>query len=905
MTTNHNGHIDIAAVKSAARGRWRELLTAFGFNSADLDGRHHPCPRCNGTDRFRAFDDVDETGGVICNQCHNEKNADGLSSLAWKNDWDFPTSLKAVAGHLGVNGGERKPTDIVAEMARIKRMPLASFIAFGAHVAQRGKLTVARVPMFDELRKECGYFDLASIDAKWLKGMNAKKPLKAGLFVATWPKPGDLVLVPEGLKDAAALHGLDYLAVGLPTCKMAKQFARVFAGCHVVIVPDRDLTGQDSAPITAARLAGVAASVRIATLPGDLKATDGDGVREVLAMKDGEALLRQAIKDAKTWEPTTDGEAGSEDGGDEEKKPRKSQADRLVELAHESKIELFHTPGGDAEAYASIPFGDHCETMRIASKAFRTFLSRQLWTATAKAPAAASLQDSLNVLAGQALFDGDEHPVAVRLAEHDGAIYLDLADAEWSAVRIDADGWQVVKNSPVRFVRPRGVLALPSPERGGHIDELREFVNVGSDDDFTLLKAVMLAYLRPKGPYPVLAVYGEQGSAKSTATRVIRDTIDPNTAPLRSEPKEPRDLMIAAANGWIVTLENLSAIPIWLSDSLCRLATGGGFSTRELFSDGEEKLFDAQRPVILNGITEVVTRPDLADRAIAVTLPTIPEERRRPEAEFWVRYRLARPRILGGLLDAVSVGLKNLPTTHLTRLPRMADFAIFATAAEPALGVKSGAFINAYAGNRDSLNSTALEACSVAPYLTMLIEKSPGVWEGTASELLTALNGLATDDTKREKGWPAKGQLLAGILRRLAPNLRQTGIHIEFERTKRNRRITISTRECRENSVTSVTSVTDCHFERQNAGNAADSDQHAERHPSVTQASPSVTHQSGASARNIENSVTERHPSVTRQSAASPRNTENSEEIAKGDADDAGDAEIPSFSGWENNTEEF
>ena len=317
-TANRNGHIAVDDVKSAARGRWLDVLTSVGgFNADDLDGRHHPCPRCEGTDRFRAFDDVDETGGVLCNQCHSEDNGDGLAAIQWRNGWTFGETIKAVAGYLDINGGERRPADIVAEMARIKRMPLESFKAFGAKADQRGKLTVARVPMFDQQRKECGYFDLSGISPEFLKGMNAKKPLTPGLFVETWPNPGDVVLVTEGVKDSAALHSLGFKAVGLPTCKMAARFARVFSGCHVVIVPDRDTTGEDSAKITAARLKGVAASVRIATLPGEMKAKDGDGVREVLALKDGEAMLRQAIEDAVVWQPTTEAEAEPDDVGDE------------------------------------------------------------------------------------------------------------------------------------------------------------------------------------------------------------------------------------------------------------------------------------------------------------------------------------------------------------------------------------------------------------------------------------------------------------------------------------------------------------------------------------------------------------------------------------------------------------
>src|SRR5262249_50551779 len=91
---------------------------------------------------------------------------------------------------------------------------------------------------------------------------------------------------------------------------------------------------------------------------------------------------------------------------------------------------------------------------------------------------------------------------------------------------------------------------------------------------------------------------------------------------------EDRDLFIAASNSWIVGYDNVSRIPSWLSDALCRLATGGGFSTRKLYTDDEEQLFNAQRPVSLNGIEDFVNRPDLADRTIFLTLDPIPEDRR-------------------------------------------------------------------------------------------------------------------------------------------------------------------------------------------------------------------------------------------------------------------------------------
>src|SRR5262249_20593555 len=153
------------------------------------------------------------------------------------------------------------------------------------------------------------------------------------------------------------------------------------------------------------------------------------------------------------------------------------------------------------------------------------------------------------------------------------------------------------------------------------------------------------------GPYAVLILTGEQGAAKSTMARLLRWLIDPNAAPLRSQPRDGRDLVIAARNSWVLAFDNLSYLPIWLSDCLCRLATGGGFATRELYTDADEVIFDSQRWVILTSIEDVASRGDLLDRAVILRLPAIPEEKRRTEAAFWVAADAARPAILGALLD--------------------------------------------------------------------------------------------------------------------------------------------------------------------------------------------------------------------------------------------------------------
>ena len=110
--TRRNGQTSaVDAVKQAARGRWEEIIPALsGIPIEYLDGKHHPCFRCGGKDRFRVFDDFPESGGTICNQCHFEKNSDGISTLMWATGSDFKATVKMLADYLGVSGNGRPPS---------------------------------------------------------------------------------------------------------------------------------------------------------------------------------------------------------------------------------------------------------------------------------------------------------------------------------------------------------------------------------------------------------------------------------------------------------------------------------------------------------------------------------------------------------------------------------------------------------------------------------------------------------------------------------------------------------------------------------------------------------------------------------------------------------------------------
>ena len=481
-----------------------------------------------------------------------------------------------------------------------------------------------------------------------------------------------------------------------------------------------------------------------------------------------------------------------------------TQSQILIGLA--SSCELFHNP--DHEVFATITTDSRRETLRIRSKGFRRWLLHRFYKKENKASSAQAMTDTLGVLEARAEFEGPEYPIYVRIAGLDRKIYLNLSNDKCEVVEIDPDGWRIITESPVKFINPRGALPLPRPVRGGSICELRSFLNLDSENDWILFVATLMAAFKPSGPYPVTSFQGEQGSAKSTAMRVKRALIDPATAPLRTTPRDSRDLMIHAKNSWVLSFDNVSRIKEWLADDFCRLATGGGFATRELYTDNEENIIDAQRPVDLNGIEEIVTRDDLLDRTVIIKCPTIFETGRKDEQTFWREFKEAQPRILGSILYAVSAALKKFPSVKMERKPRMADFAKWVTAAEPGLGWEPGAFMQAYTANRAAAVEMGLESSPVAQAVQELIKVTPE-WRSTATDLLDELEKYVSEKITKSKSWPKSPSALSGQLRRLAPNLRAVGIEIDFdERESHSGKRFLRIRKAEKNAVTAVSAVT-------------------------------------------------------------------------------------------------
>jgi hypothetical protein len=492
-------------------------------------------------------------------------------------------------------------------------------------------------------------------------------------------------------------------------------------------------------------------------------------IDDVEASKSEEAALSNIVKDE---------HEGSRDSG----------LRQLMELTED--VEFFHSD--EKAPFARVWVNGHWEVLAVQEEGFREWLQREAWSHFQLVPTRNQLDGAVGTASARARYDGPTIPVAMRIAKHGGTTYVDLGNDDWTLVEITPDGWEVVRSDdlPVRFHRAAGMRALPTPQRGGDLSQLRKHLNV-ENASWPLLVAWLLMAYHPAGPYPVLNLVGEQGTAKTTTAEMLRQLVDPAAASVRGEPRKEDDIMVAVSKNRVLVFDNLSRMPSWLSDTLCRVATGTSFATRKFYTNTDEVVVTGARPIILTGISDVVTRGDLLDRSIFVTLRPISGEQRLPLATVRERFEAATPMILGALFDAVSMALSRYHSVTLSTTPRMADFTQWVVAAEGALPWPEGAFLRAYEANRRDAIEAALEA-DVLTDEVMRLMRDRKVWSGTATELLRALNETVPFDKRRTDTWPKTPAHLSGRLFRLNPALRTRGI--EFDRKKSGSRNVTLTR---------------------------------------------------------------------------------------------------------------
>src|SRR5215217_7354236 len=495
--------------------------------------------------------------------------------------------------------------------------------------------------------------------------------------------------------------------------------------------------------------------------------------------------------------------------------------DRLVECVEEAG-ELFVTPEG--EPHALLEINGHLETHEIRGTRFRRWLRAHFYAteqARLEKEAEASyerlvaqlggmapngaipvkrppvvrdqtLGDAIAQLEAKAGYEKDVREVYVRVGHHDEKIYVDLGNDAWDAVEIDASGWRIIDNPPVRFVRPKGLQPLPYPAEGGSVEDLKEVLTLGDGEEDKKAWALMVTFLasalRPNAPeFPILVLLGGQGTAKSTTSRMLRALIDPNVVEDTGEPRSKEELHIDADCSWLMCYDNLSTLTPWLSDAMCRISTGSAFTKRTQYTNRDREIFKAAQPQVLNGIADVVRRDDIIARGLMVTLPTLEEHREK--SAVWADFFKARPKILGALYSAAAAGLASEKRSEEveTVAHRMADFTRWGVRAEAALGLTPGTLKQALGASGVEGVTTVLEAEPISGWV-FRIARSFSIeapWEGTATNFLDLLNDRETDEAvKRSRGWPKDARGLSSTMSRLAHPLRSIGV--SWERVNRS-----------------------------------------------------------------------------------------------------------------------
>ncbi len=407
--------------------------------------------------------------------------------------------------------------------------------------------------------------------------------------------------------------------------------------------------------------------------------------------------------------------------------------------------------------------------LRGGKNSLRAALADAYFTRTGTVAPQQALTEALLTLEGRAA-QQDAERLHLRVAEHGGALYLDLGDPTGRAVALTGAGWRLVEQVPVLFRRTQLTGALPEPTAGGTLEELWELLNV-TPSDRPLVLAFVVAALQPDVPHPVLALRGEQGSGKSTGTRILAGLLDPSPAQVRKPPRDVDGWVTAASGSWVVGVDNVSTVTEWWSDALCRAVTGDGDVRRRLYSDADLAVFSFRRVVLLNGIDLGAVRDDLAERLLTVELRRIGETGRRLDADLTHLWDDAHPRLLGALLDLACQVLAALPGLRLDGLPRMADFARVLAAVDHVLGTDG---LSAYTRQAGDLAADAVSGDPVLAAITLVVTEP---WTGAAGELLALLDH--DGDVRRPKDWPKNARALTGLLRRRAPSLRRLGWVVE------------------------------------------------------------------------------------------------------------------------------
>jgi len=499
-----------------------------------------------------------------------------------------------------------------------------------------------------------------------------------------------------------------------------------------------------------------------------LKLSKG-GLKEVLHQINCflcEPPMEEKEVDAKTAQALTY-PVSSKPKTEKEKSP--TQAELLIAIGE--RLILFHDDTG--EAYAEL----NGHNIKVRGGNFKQWLSRQLWLQEKKAPNSDSLNQAINILEAKACFEGKQRTLHNRVARHEGAIYYDLADGR--AVKITPGDWRVVSDPPMIFKRYTHQRAQVEPKAGGRLQHIVRFLNIPDEEMQLLTQVLLVSYFVPDIGHPIMCAWGDQGSGKTTDAYVFKSLIDPSKLGVFFAPRDLGETIQTFEHHYFVAFDNLSDIQDWFSDLLAQVVTGAGLSKRRLYTDDEDIIYQVRRCACINGINQLISRPDAMDRSILLHHTRIEPSERRTERELYAEFEHYKPYILGGVFDALANALAIYPTIYLSELPRMADFTLWGCAIAQALGHTQEAFLHAYRGNIKGQHIEIIGFNTLAQAVLKLMD-GKAFWNGTVGDAYAALTEIA-HPTKKDRTYPAAPNKLRRHLERIRPTLSEYNIKFEID----------------------------------------------------------------------------------------------------------------------------
>ena len=469
----------------------------------------------------------------------------------------------------------------------------------------------------------------------------------------------------------------------------------------------------------------------------------------------------------------------------EEKTSQKMALMRLV--TSNPDIELFRDNYGNGHAHVVVD--GHKEIMACKGERFKQWLSYSYMEQYGDIADPTALSTAIHAIESTAAFKGKEYKLHNRVAKVGDTIWLDLSDERNRAVKITTAGWEIIDEPPILFRRHIHQSAQVEPQKGGNIKDLFKFVYVTDPAQQLLLLVYLVACFIPNFPHVLLYVHGQQGSSKSTFSRILRRLVDPSRTEVIHMPKDERDLKLQLSRNHLIFYENVDGISTGVSTVLCIGVTGGSSSERLYFTNGEDFIFDFQLNIGINGINISAVKPDLLERCLLFGLKPVEESERRDETELIESFEAARPKILGAILDVVVKALAIRPGVTLAKKPRMADFALWGVAIAQALGHTGEQFLEAYGKKIEEQSEEALAESVEAAALITFMKGDRSGWRGTARQLLNALSLMDVEkgsDNSHQRinvqQLPKQPQVLTRRLNALKPNLQKIGIEITFRK---------------------------------------------------------------------------------------------------------------------------